>query len=191
MPFCPQCRTEYREGIAECSDCRVPLVPSLPEPQAVEQCDYCSEDVTADSEFCIHCGALFEADGQFCEVHTSSPAVAVCVICHRLLCGECRVLKGRRSFCADHEKVETSEGWAVAFQSVDYYEANIIRGKLESAGLTVNPRNNTSIGFIADGFIESAIGRSILKYPVKVFVPLDQYLEAVEVIAEQPPTEMG
>jgi len=83
--------------------------------------------------------------------------------------------------------VEVSEDWAVAFKSVDYYEANIVRGKLESAGITVNPRNNTSIGFIADGFIDSAIGRSILRYPVKVFVPLDQYLDAVDILKEELP----
>ncbi len=91
--------------------------------------------------------------------------------------------------CEEHRKVEVSEDWAVAFQSVDYYEANIVRGKLESAGITVNPRNNASIGFIADGFIEGPIGRSILKYPVKVFVPLDQYLDAVKVVADEFPFE--
>jgi hypothetical protein len=29
--FCPNCRLEYRPGFNECSDCRVPLVESLPE----------------------------------------------------------------------------------------------------------------------------------------------------------------
>ena len=29
--FCPQCKAEYRPGIADCVDCQVPLVPSLPE----------------------------------------------------------------------------------------------------------------------------------------------------------------
>src|SRR5579872_2384792 len=27
--FCPQCRTEYRDGFADCADCRVALVPVL------------------------------------------------------------------------------------------------------------------------------------------------------------------
>ncbi|HEV8580399.1 MAG TPA: DUF2007 domain-containing protein [Thermoanaerobaculia bacterium] len=27
--FCPECRSEYREGFVECADCRVPLVESL------------------------------------------------------------------------------------------------------------------------------------------------------------------
>src|SRR5712691_8006872 len=28
--FCPQCRTEYREGFFRCSDCDIPLVDQLP-----------------------------------------------------------------------------------------------------------------------------------------------------------------
>lgn len=31
MPYCPNCRTEYREGIVTCADCEVPLVTALPE----------------------------------------------------------------------------------------------------------------------------------------------------------------
>jgi hypothetical protein len=27
--FCPQCRTEYRDGFTECADCRLALVPAL------------------------------------------------------------------------------------------------------------------------------------------------------------------
>ena len=30
MPICPKCRVEYREGFAECADCGVELVESLP-----------------------------------------------------------------------------------------------------------------------------------------------------------------
>lgn len=31
MPYCPECRTEFRPGVATCSDCQVDLVDSLPD----------------------------------------------------------------------------------------------------------------------------------------------------------------
>jgi hypothetical protein len=191
MPFCPSCKTEYIAGVARCSDCDVSLVDRLPEEQTTEyeECVNCSEPVTSESDFCVHCGVVFSEDDFLCEKHPGAKAVAVCVICRRLMCEDCVRKKAGKMFCEEHKKVETSEDWAVAFQSFDFYEGNIVRGKLESAGITVNPRNNSSIGFIADGFIEGAIGRSILKYPLKVFVPLDQYLKAVEIVKEEFPLE--
>lgn len=31
MPWCPKCKSEYREGFTECATCHVPLVDELPE----------------------------------------------------------------------------------------------------------------------------------------------------------------
>jgi hypothetical protein len=31
--YCPQCRTEYREGFTECADCHVPLLAGAPPPE--------------------------------------------------------------------------------------------------------------------------------------------------------------
>lgn len=33
MPFCPTCRSEYRDGFRTCADCAVPLVDATPEPK--------------------------------------------------------------------------------------------------------------------------------------------------------------
>ena len=34
MPWCPKCKTEYREGFTECANCRVPLTEQRPEGEA-------------------------------------------------------------------------------------------------------------------------------------------------------------
>ena len=70
---------------------------------------------------------------------------------------------------------------------MDFYEAQVMRGKLESAGIQTNPMNMTNPGFIADGMIESAIGRTLLRYPIKIFVPINEYTEATEIIADRTP----
>ncbi len=33
MPYCPECKSEYEEGILKCSDCGAALVPQLEEEQ--------------------------------------------------------------------------------------------------------------------------------------------------------------
>ena len=69
MPFCPNCKAEYVAGITRCSDCDLPLVDHLPEEQHVEyeECGNCFEPVTAESDFCVHCGELLSEDVFFCE----------------------------------------------------------------------------------------------------------------------------
>ena len=55
MPWCPKCKCEYKDGITECADCKIPLVDELPEEEAeavqnIPAYEVTSEDATAASE---------------------------------------------------------------------------------------------------------------------------------------------
>jgi hypothetical protein len=146
-------------------------------------CPYCSEEVTADSDFCPHCGTLF-VDGKdvMCDEHPAKSALGVCIICRKLVCDECGMETGRRFFCSAHRKVEVREDWAEVFRSTEVADAELIKSLLESTGLKVLGQNFNSIGFVWDGGGDSPISRSNINKPAKVFVPIPEYLQAMEVI---------
>jgi hypothetical protein len=184
LPFCPECKAEYNPGVRRCSECQLDLVDILPVDAHVESavCTNCYEDVPVENDFCSYCGTVMEDRNIQCLSHPDSSAVSVCIICHRPQCEECAEVKDGRMFCRDHKKIEVSGDSAVVFQSMDYFEAHIMQGKLESREMKTSLRNFHGIGFIVGGFMESAIGRTLLKYPVKIFVGIDQYREAMEIV---------
>jgi hypothetical protein len=185
MKYCPECKTEYIDDAMFCSDCNALLVTSLPKPQPMDECDKCGGEVDFDSDFCPQCGSLFAEEQYSCTNHPTGIATGVCVICHQLFCDECLTEKNGRLLCTEHAAVEVSEGWALVVKTSDYMEAEIFRGKLESAGIATNPRNTGNIATLADGFIDNALGRTIFKYPIKIYVPSNQYLEAVKIVDEK------
>lgn len=184
MQFCPNCKTEYTDEAELCAECGIPLVDTLPEPAPMDTCDECGADIEIDSDYCPFCGALFAEDQYSCTNHPIAVATGVCVICRQLYCGTCLSKKNGKFLCTEHKEIEVSEGWAMVFKTGDYIEAEIIRGKLENAGIVTNPRNVGNIATLADGFIDNTLGRTIFKYPVKIFVPTDRYFDALRVVLE-------
>lgn len=147
-------------------------------------CLHCGEDVTLESDFCPHCGELFISEGQLqCEVHSERDALGICIICHAAVCRKCRHRVWGRTFCGDHKRVEVAQDWANVFESSDVHEAEFIRSLLESHDFKVLVQNFQSIGFTWHGG-ESAVSRSQLGKPAKVFVPIPTYLRAQKTIKE-------
>lgn len=66
MPYCPTCRSEYREGFNLCADCDVPLVPELPPPAPATGVTeiYAGDHVTA---------LMIESALEAAEIQTFSP----------------------------------------------------------------------------------------------------------------------
>ncbi len=149
------------------------------------QCPQCAEEITRDSDFCPHCGILFSgASGQVCDLHPQRPANGICIICRKLLCGECKKVVRGRTFCSDHRTVEVQQDWVMIFQSTEINESEMVKAFLEAAGHKVLVQNFAPIGFVWDGGGDSALSRSALSKPAKIFVPIPEYLKAKESLEE-------
>ena len=153
--------------------------------EELTSCSNCREEITADSDFCPHCGVLFpEAGGLVCERHSEQEAVGVCIICRVLVCEKCRVVMGNRTFCLDHGRIEVQQDWANVFQSTDINEAALVKSLLETSNFHVQVQNFGSIGFAWEGGPDSSLSRSALNKPAKLFVPIPEYLKAAETVEQ-------
>jgi len=156
----------------------------MAEPQ-YDRCGSCGEEVTSDSDFCPHCGVIFEAAGSVrCDAHPGRAAGGICIICRKLVCDECGVRGHGRTFCREHKGIEVQQDWARIFQSTDINDAELVRSVLQSAGYTVQVQNFDSIGFVWGGGGDSSLSRSALSKPAKIFVPIPEYLRAVKTVQE-------
>jgi hypothetical protein len=149
------------------------------------QCGSCNEEITPDSEFCPHCGVLFSgASAEKCDTHPANLAQGICIICRTLVCEECGKSVHGRIFCLEHTRVEVQQDWARVFQSTDINDSGLVKALLESNGFKVLGQNFAPIGYVWDGGGDSALSRSNISKPAKVFVPIPEYLRAEEALKE-------
>jgi hypothetical protein len=153
--------------------------------EEIGHCWRCNQEVTSDSDFCPHCGTLFEQTGILsCPNHPGERAVGVCIIDREPGCGSCLKPVTGKFLCTEHEEVEVRQDWAIAFESTDINEAELVKSVLASNGFTVHVQNFNSIGFVWDGGGDYSVSRSNIGKPAKIFVPIPEYLKAIEVIKE-------
>ncbi len=148
-------------------------------------CPNCSEEVTTDSDFCPHCGLIFEEAGAVvCDTDAGQKAIGVCIICRKVVCERCGVGVNGRCFCLDHQHVEVQQDWAMVFESTEIAEAELVKSVLESTGHKVLVQNFNSVGFVWDGGGDSPVSRSNINKPAMVFVPIPEYRDAARELAE-------
>jgi hypothetical protein len=145
-------------------------------------CSNCEGELTADSDFCPHCGYLLTDAALFCEVHETVEASGVCIVCQRLVCEMCSEESERRVLCLDHLDVHVEGDWAEVFRSTDVNDAELAKSLLLDAGHHVEVQGFGSIGYAWDGGGDNPMSRSNLNNPAKIFVPLDEYLKAKEML---------
>jgi len=147
-------------------------------------CSNCDCEVTEDSDFCPHCGVIFELiEKVLCETHPERPASTVCIICRATLCKECAQRVRRRFFCNEHCSVEVEEDWAEVYRTHDANDAEMVKSVLAAAGVGVQAQN-LSPAPMGAFFGESAVFRLLMRYPAKIFVPIPEYAHAVQVLKD-------
>ena len=153
--------------------------------EVIENCPQCTEEVTAESDFCPHCGILFETAGSpQCQRHPDAAAIGVCIIDREPGCDRCLKSVQGKFLCVEHRAVEVRQDWASVFASNEINEAELVRVVLKENGVTVLEQNFNSVGFVLDGGGDSPISRSNLNKAAKVFVPIPEFLNAKRLIDE-------
>jgi len=148
-------------------------------------CSNCKEEITEDSDFCPHCGVLFDTTEKvMCDLHPQNIAQGVCIICRDVVCQECGVAVQGRVLCKEHKAVFVQQDWAEVFRSTDIAEAELIKSVLEASEYTVQTQNFNSIGFVWDGGGDSSVSRSNINKPAQIFVPIPEYKNARIVVLE-------
>lgn len=147
-------------------------------------CPECGEEITSDSEFCPHCGILFEGDEEvYCEYHPEREAGGLCIICRILLCKECAVNVHGRLFCVEHSTLEVQQDWVNVFESDDPIQANLVCTTLKEVGVQALPQN---IPFVSSGplLVDEPVLRMMSGKKAKVFVPIPLYLQALDALED-------
>jgi RNA polymerase subunit RPABC4/transcription elongation factor Spt4 len=148
-------------------------------------CDNCKGEITQDSDFCPHCGMLFEEAGEIpCDSHADRRGWGVCIICRKVVCDEDGILVDGRAFCPEHDQVVVQQDWAQVFSSSDVEEAELCKSVLEANGFKVQVQNFQSVGYVWGGGGDSMISRSNLGRPAIVLVPIPEFVKAAEMLAE-------
>lgn len=147
-------------------------------------CEHCREDVTWDSDYCPHCGALIRMEEPVhCEHHPDRIAAGVCIMCRTPICPECMKLIHNKRFCLEHQDIEVQQDWAKVYESDDIMEAELVKGILRQEGMlaqVMNEKLNASPIPLPD----VPVVRSNDRRPAKVFVPIPAFQQALDILIE-------
>jgi hypothetical protein len=129
MNECPHCGKEYEGSPEACPSCGLKL-------SDMARCTNCGESIQEETEYCTLCGIIrIDPAGIECENHRDRAAVAVCIVCGKPVCKECRKVRMNKTFCEDDKHIRTYQNWAVAYVSSTEYEAEMVKANLENAGI--------------------------------------------------------
>ncbi|MGE5682969.1 MAG: hypothetical protein ACM34K_19035 [Bacillota bacterium] len=152
------------------------------------QCELCGATVDQDNEFCPECGSIF-IDGVKCSNHPDRDAEGVCIICSQAYCSYCGAFLNDIYLCEDHQNYEIIEGMARVYGINDAAQAEFVLSCLDRGGLhpiLFSRKANPILFGEANYTLFRASGeyRGNLINEVKIMVPVQEVIKAVEIIKE-------
>lgn len=151
-------------------------------------CEYCGNQTTNDSEFCIKCGSIF-IDNVYCYKHSEQIADGVCAICHNAYCKKCGLRVNSIFLCNEHSDFEIYEGMAAVFNSYDIAQIEFLKSCLKKEGFNpfIYSRNSTPL---PSGYkdltlfqVEKDPGK-VSSSEIRLVVPCSEVLQALEFLDE-------
>lgn len=104
----------------------------------MNRCLQCGEEVRDHAPACPVCGAVASGVAPAdCEIHAGVPAVALCVVCGKPVCGDCAVRSDGRFTCDVSSHKTMAAETSVLTVCSSPFEADLIRENLRQAGLDV------------------------------------------------------
>ena len=151
-------------------------------------CDYCGNETTNDSEFCIKCGNIF-IDDVYCLNHSERYADGVCAICHQAYCKKCGLRVNSIFLCNEHSDYEIYEGMAAVFSSYDIAQIEFLKSclKKEEFNPYIYNRNSAPLPL---GYRDLTIFQverdpgKVSSSEVRLVVPCSEVLQAIEFLNE-------
>ncbi|MGH2568843.1 MAG: hypothetical protein ACRDGA_10930 [Bacteroidota bacterium] len=102
------------------------------------QCPNCASSLTETQSFCMKCGMLQKenlSEMLECENHTGQPAVGLCIVCGKPVCGDCALTLEGKIFCDDVQHQKMRDAWSVIVVSDSEFEADMIQRNLAGEGI--------------------------------------------------------
>lgn len=100
------------------------------------QCSRCHFPVELRATFCPQCGFLQEANRTpplDCENHIGEPAIGLCVVCGKPVCGDCASTVTGKFVCEHREHKTLAEHWSVVHVCTFPFEGDMVVQNLINA----------------------------------------------------------
>lgn len=119
-------------------------------------CPQCGAAPEGNPFACDQCGTLDPhstvSSPIECENHVGQPAVAVCCVCGKPVCGDCALRRDEKFYCDTTDHITIGNEWVSLHRCQSDFEADLYLANLRSAGIAArffSPGSHISLAWSA------------------------------------------